>query len=214
LYRYPHCSSFRLWKTYCEDEGVRSLCTFLERCNSILVLELLDNKITYLGCEFLGKTLTPGPKCPPICILKLDHNQFGSKGLCALIEGIHTNENLKLLSFSYCGLDVECSRALFEMLIYSKSKVEELILTGNALRNEGTKMVLQGVSANKSLKKIYLADNQFNEDEDMLKCIQTCMLRNKVLAKYDFRHNDLKDDGKYIDLYVLTFQTFSRYFLY
>jgi len=57
------------------------------------------------------------------------------------------------------------------MLIYSKSKVEELILTGNALRNEGTKMVLQGVSANKSLKKIYLADNQFNEDEDMLKCI-------------------------------------------
>jgi len=45
------------------------------------------------------------------------------------------------------------------MLIYSKSKVEELILTGNNLRNEGTKTVLQGVSANKTLKKIYLADN-------------------------------------------------------
>lgn len=171
MYRYPHCSSFRLWKTYCEDEGVRSLCSFLERCNSILVLELLDNKLTYLGCEFLGKTLTPGPKCPPICILKLDHNQFGSQGLNALIKGIHTNEHLKMLSFSYCGLDAECSRALFEMLIYSKSKVEELILTGNSLRNEGTKMVLQGVSANKSLKKIYLADNQFNEDEEMLKAI-------------------------------------------
>jgi len=136
-----------------------------------LVLELLDNKLTYLGCEFLGKTLTPGPKCPPICILKLDHNQFGSQGLNALIKGIHTNEHLKMLSFSYCGLDAECSRALFEMLIYSKSKVEELILTGNSLRNEGTKMVLQGVSANKSLKKIYLADNQFNEDEEMLKAI-------------------------------------------
>lgn len=102
-----------------------------------------------------------------------------------------------MLSFSYCDLDADCSRSLFEMLIYSKSKVEELILTGNSLRNEGTKMVLQGVSANKSLKKIYLADNQFNEDEDMLVCIKTCMLRNKTLAKYDFRHNDLKDTGKF-----------------
>jgi alkyl sulfatase BDS1-like metallo-beta-lactamase superfamily hydrolase len=23
---YPHCRSIRLWKTYCEDEGVRAVC--------------------------------------------------------------------------------------------------------------------------------------------------------------------------------------------
>ena len=23
---YPHCKSIRLWKTYCEDEGVRAVC--------------------------------------------------------------------------------------------------------------------------------------------------------------------------------------------
>ena len=124
-----------------------------------MCLELLDNKVTYLGCEFLGKTLKPSPMCPPICILKLDHNNFGSKGLNALLAGIQCNEYLKTLSFSYCGLDQECSRGLFEMLIYSKSKLEELILTGNNLRNEGAKMVLSGVSAAKELKKIYLADN-------------------------------------------------------
>lgn len=75
---YPHCSSIRLWKTYCEDEGVRILCEFLLGCNSILCLDLLDNKITPLGCEFLGKTLRPGSLCPPIKYLKLDHNNFGS----------------------------------------------------------------------------------------------------------------------------------------
>lgn len=42
--------------------------------------------------------------------------------------------------------------------------MEELILTGNNLRNEGTKMVLNGVSIAKELKKIYLGDNQFNEE--------------------------------------------------
>ena len=46
-----------------------------------------------------------------------------------------------------------------ELLIFSKSKLEELILTGNNLRNEGAKMVLNGVSIAKELKKIYLGDN-------------------------------------------------------
>ena len=40
-------------------------------------------------------------------------------------------------------------------------------------------MVLNGVSIAKELKKIYLADNQFNEEEDMLKAIKQCMGRNK-----------------------------------
>ena len=83
-----------------------------------------------------------------------------------------------------------------EILIFSKSKLEELILTGNNLRNEGAKMVLNGVSIAKELKKIYLGDNQFNQEPDMLECIKACMNRNKNLAKYDFRNNDLNDEGK------------------
>ena len=80
--------------------------------------------------------------------------------------------------------------------------MEELILTGNQLRNEGAKIVLSGVSIAKNLKKIHLADNNFNEEEDMLESIKTCMDRNKTLAKYDFRNNDLKDAGKYNIFYV------------
>ena len=98
--------SIRLWKTYCEDEGVRAICEFLRiRCSPVLILELLDNKITSLGCEFIGRTLTPGPMCPPICYLKLDHNNFGAKGVEMLCEGLKTNEMVKLLSLCYCGID-------------------------------------------------------------------------------------------------------------
>ena len=56
--------------------------------------------------------------------------------------------------------------------------------------------MLNGVSIAKALKKIYLADNQFNEAEEVLNTIKTCMQRNKELARYDFRNNDLKDAGK------------------
>ena len=54
-------------------------------------------------------------------------------------------------------------------------------------------MILNGVSIAKELKKIYLADNQFNEEPEMLESIKSCMARNKTLAKYDFKNNDLKD---------------------
>jgi Ran GTPase-activating protein (RanGAP) involved in mRNA processing and transport len=193
---YPHLVSIRLWKTYIEDEGVRAICELMQKCATVQCLELLDDKVTPLGCEFLGKTLTPGPACPPISILKLDHNAFGSEGLKFLAAGIKENLFLKTLSLTYCDIDQHGARALMEILIFSKSLMEELILTGNQLRNEGTKTVLNGVSIAKNLKKVHLGDNNFNEEEDMLEAIKTCMDRNKTLARYDFRNNDLKDNGK------------------
>lgn len=158
----------------------------------------MDNKVTHLGCEFIGKALTPGPKCPPIVVLKLDHNHFGSRGCNALMQGLKMNEFIKQLSLTFCSIDHEACRGLMEMLIFSKSKLEHLFLTGNNLRNEGVIKVLKGVSAAKALIKIYLADNQFNEDMEVLEAIKACMSTNKSLAKYDFRYNDLKDQGKFL----------------
>ena len=54
------------------------MCLFLEneKVNSVLFLELLDNRITPLGCEFISRALHPKMN-PTIEILKLDHNEFG-----------------------------------------------------------------------------------------------------------------------------------------
>lgn len=32
---YPHLQSIRLWKTYCEDEGVRAICQFLQKNSTV-----------------------------------------------------------------------------------------------------------------------------------------------------------------------------------
>jgi len=79
------------------------------------------------------------------------------------------------------------------------------MLTGNKLGNDGTITILKGVSIAKELKKIYLADNQFNEDQEVLDAIKDCMTRNKNLARYDFRYNALEDVGKYKSLSNLIF---------
>jgi Ran GTPase-activating protein (RanGAP) involved in mRNA processing and transport len=54
---YQHLKIVRLWKVELQDEGLRSICNYIDKVGSIEYLDLMDNKITPLGCEFLGKTL-------------------------------------------------------------------------------------------------------------------------------------------------------------
>uniref|UniRef100_A0A7S3MVC8 Uncharacterized protein n=1 Tax=Strombidium inclinatum TaxID=197538 RepID=A0A7S3MVC8_9SPIT len=68
-------------------------------------------------------------------------------------------------------------------------------LGGNHLRNEGTIEVLRGTSIAKSLKKIFLSDNQFMEEDDVLNAIDMCMKKNTNLGRYDFRFNFISDYG-------------------
>ena len=77
---YQHTKTIRLWKTNSEDEGTRSVCQFIMGAENVVILELLDNMITPLGCEHIGKLLMPEAK-KTLTHLKLDHNSFGAAGL-------------------------------------------------------------------------------------------------------------------------------------
>lgn len=85
------------------------------------------------------------------------------------------------MSLTYCNIDERASQALFEILIYTRSALEEVNLSGNLLRNPGVRRVLLGTSIAKALKKIYLADNQFNDDDSIVKALEFCMVKNKTL---------------------------------
>ena len=115
---------------------------------------------------------------------------------------------------TYCGIDAEAAQALFEILIFTRSSLEEVNLSGNFLRNEGVRKVLLGTSIAKNLKKILLADNQFNDDDAMTKAIEFCMVKNKTLSKYDFKYNNITDKGKFflllIEKCVTVFNSFGK----
>ena len=90
---YAHTRVIRLWKTESEDEGVRSVCQYIMGASSVIMLELLDNKITPYGCEHIGRLLVPSAKTN-LTHLKLDHNAFGAEGLKHLAEGLSMNKNI------------------------------------------------------------------------------------------------------------------------
>ena len=54
---YQHLKVIRLWKIDLQDEGLRSICNYIDKVETVEYLDLMDNRITALGCEFLGKTL-------------------------------------------------------------------------------------------------------------------------------------------------------------
>ena len=174
---------------------MRAVCQYLEVGRNVAFLELLDNNITALGCEFLSKALHPKTQ-PMIQILKLDHNAFGSAGVIELSHGLAVNPVLRMLSLTYCGIDAEGADALFEIMIYTRSALEEINLSGNLLMNEGVITFLRGVAIAKSLKKISIADNQFNDDEPVLNALHFAMKKNEKLGKYDLKYNNISDTGK------------------
>ena len=140
----------------CEDEGARAVCRYIQICPSVITLELLQNNITALGCQFIGKTINPhnpDSKCN-LTILKLDHNPIGSEGMGYLAEGLRQNKNIVNLSLTYCNIDEKGAKNIFDILLFQGSQLEDIDLGGNHLRDSGSIEVLRGASASKNLKRL------------------------------------------------------------
>jgi Ran GTPase-activating protein (RanGAP) involved in mRNA processing and transport len=193
--QYNQLRNIRFWKANTEDDGVRSLCTYLQQQPTVSALEFVECNLTPLSCEFLGKVLSPSVPSA-ISILKLDHNNLGNQGMKNLAKGICTNINLKFLSLAFCGLDgKEGGRALLEIIIFQYSTLEDLDLQGNLLRGEGVLQVFHAMQINKSILKLNLSDNQFGEEKSVIEALLDMMRMNETLTTLDLRYNGFYDTG-------------------
>jgi Ran GTPase-activating protein (RanGAP) involved in mRNA processing and transport len=102
---YQHLRKIRLWKANVNDEGLRSICNYAEKVNTIEYLDLMDNNITLLGCEFLSRVLLN--RNNKIVKLKLDNNPLTTRGLANLVVGLRENCTIEKLSFKNCEIDAK-----------------------------------------------------------------------------------------------------------
>jgi len=84
-------------------------------------------------------------------MIKLDHNPLGNEGAKILSQGLGCNADVQLLSLTYCEIGPEGAEGLFEIIIYQNSKMIELSLTGNPLKDEGIITIFHGLAAAKAL---------------------------------------------------------------
>ncbi len=105
---YMHLKKIRIWKANLMDEGLRAICNFMEKCNTLQYLDLMENNITELGCEFLAKVMiNPNNK---VTKLRLDNNKIGLKGIAVLAEGLRQNDTIQKLSICYCNIPTAGSK--------------------------------------------------------------------------------------------------------
>lgn len=118
---YTGLKVLRLIKINAEDEGLRVICNFMNKCHSVEELNLQDNGITKLGCEFLGKTLALEES--PLTVLKLDDNPLTTEGLRLLSVGLRLNNKIEKLSLKNCQISSEGGRIIQVILANINSKI-------------------------------------------------------------------------------------------
>jgi hypothetical protein len=102
----PILKSLRICEREIGDEWIRTIHQFIiETNNSLLnLIELLNDNIDLLGCEFISRIYEPSFPCN-FKILTLDYNRFGNEGLNNLLNYLPTNTTLTYLSLNYCDIN-------------------------------------------------------------------------------------------------------------
>lgn len=193
--KFPHLKSLKMIKCGIEDEGVRVICKYLAlRYSEVDEIELIDNKITALGCEFFANILMD-KECKLKC-LTLDHNPIKSKGVEELSKGICMNNVLESLSLNYCLLEADACNFLQEIVIYVNSALSELSLQGNNIQNEGAIVLFKSLKASKNIEKINLADNHIIDTPDLMLCFEQLIRSNTGVRAFNIRFNNFLSSGE------------------
>jgi len=158
----------------------------------------MDNGITSLGCEFLGRVLKKEVESP-ITTLKLDHNPIHAEGVSMLAEGLVMNPTIKILSLNYAEIEKAAAKPLVHILLYIKSQLKELYLKGNNLESEGVAEIMKAVQLAKSLNKVDFADNKIKESGSgglVTKEIgSTVTFEECTVRSFDFSYNYFDDEA-------------------
>jgi len=159
-------------------------------------IELVDNGLTDFGLARLSRTLPTGK----IQKLVLDYNRFGDEGMANLLVCLTGNTLLKHLSVNYCNLTVPSGSLLAELL--TKSSIEHLEVTGNALQCDGTAQLVDVLCTQDiPLKTLLMADNGIDSHGKgnqrgpfmTAKVMRRWLTCTQFLELCDLRDNDIGD---------------------
>ena len=190
---YKHIVSLRLWECNIGDEGVAHLCNFLSTNKSIETLDLLKNKITDAGCEFMGRVLGPTSETP-LKILHLDHNPIGSSGVEKLTNGLCQNKAINVLTINHAGLDAKCAPSLSRILVFIHSTLKELELIGNQLKSRGVAEILPAAKISKKLVMLNVSDNQVEDSQTLFDNLSDLSVNSRCVRRINLGYNFLTND--------------------
>ena len=191
----PILKSLRIWEGEIGDEGMRAIHQFIIETNnsSLNLIELLNDNIGPLGCEFISRIFEPSLPCN-IQILTLDYNRFGNEGLNNLLNYLPTNTTLTYLSLNYCDID-EKGIPFFEKYITTTKTLEKLILMGNPIKDEGVTNLCSYLLNNDSIEELNINNVNFGTNEDTINKLIYLFENNMSLVIYHVKFNFITENN-------------------
>ncbi|XP_073809591.1 protein NLRC3 [Danio rerio] len=220
----PHCQLKKLSLDFCmlTDQCCESLSSALQSSNSRLIeLDMSDNNLQDSGVELLceglksstcqleklrmGSCNLTGQCCESLSsalqssnsrLIELDvsNNDLQDSGVKLLCDGLKSCQ-LEKLRLEQCNLTGQCCESLSSALQSSNSRLKELDVSNNDLRDSGVKLLCEGMkSPNCHLEKLRLFSINLTDQchESLTSVLQSS---NSHLLELDLSFNDLQDSG-------------------
>jgi len=155
------------------DEGFRGLVEAVSRYRRFQVLRARDISLTSAGCS--GIEIMEHCK---LDTLVLSDNAIGCNGVSEVCKALARCSKLRFLELNNCGIKLEGSQALRELL-RDHLKLQEISVAHNKLGDDGAAEVCLGVAESNSLQCLNLAHNGIYSDTasetigDMMRSCQT-----------------------------------------
>lgn len=141
------------------NDGLVVLSHGLAANRSLDKLVLSKNQLNEdMALGALGRAL----QTSSLTILDLSMNKLGSQGLQAL--DLHTNSTLETIELWGNGISITGGIFLSNTLSSLHSKIQNLNLRNNDLRDIGAEGIAFGLENNRSLRKIWLSSNHIGDE--------------------------------------------------
>ena len=178
--------TFNIGGNYFCDEGIEEIYdSFSQKRskNKISYIDLQNNNISKIGCEFIYKILHDSPFINGIC---LKNNFLNNEGVTKILSCLTENSKIICLDLSETKIDEKTLKYISEIL--NKNIIlQKLILSNNNFRKGGI-YIKNILTKESNLKHLALAYCEINTQFNL---IFEGLVKNKNLKTVDFSGNNL-----------------------
>lgn len=190
----PFFQSLCFWNADVRDQGAQGIASCLAFIPQVYKLEILNSGVGEAGAGHIS-TMLSHRNLSHLTILRLDHNQIGTKGVEYIAKGLHFNTNLKHLSLSHCGIDEHGGVFVAKIMKNKASALKSLNLEHNELREKGIWNICDGITDNRVITTLNLAYNNF-KFESVVDILTKAIASNPILTNIDLDGNLI--EGKFV----------------
>jgi Calponin homology (CH) domain/Leucine Rich repeat len=180
-----------------EDKTVDVIADILMRNNTVDLLDLSSNSVTYKGATVLSNALLVNRS---LRVLRLDNNNLDDEAFAILADGLSGHKHLQELSL--CDNDATHLGAEYLVKALSASQARfrqahvfpKIMLNQNRIGDQGVRAISELLQVNSTIKELHLAENGIT-DQAVRYLVTALEHKSCSVHLIDLCNNEISSEG-------------------